>query len=97
MSRGLHVSTLMSEPEEAVNKHVARAKRVARISRQRLPDWLKTEIPKGKSYTKVKESLRGLKLATVCVLDLVNSLLWSLKTLIVSQVLASPSFFKKRC
>lgn len=34
--------------------------------RQRLPDWLKTEIPKGKSYATVKENLRGLKLHTVC-------------------------------
>ena len=35
------------------------------LCRQRLPGWLKTEIPTGKSYTKVKENLRGLKLHTV--------------------------------
>jgi lipoate synthase len=35
--------------------------------RQRLPEWLKTEIPKGKSFATVKENLRGLKLATVCM------------------------------
>ncbi|XP_064636827.1 lipoyl synthase, mitochondrial-like [Lineus longissimus] len=34
--------------------------------RLRLPPWLKTEIPAGKNYTKVKNSLRKLKLNTVC-------------------------------
>ena len=34
--------------------------------RLRLPPWLKTEIPIGKNYSKLKESLRGLKLHTVC-------------------------------
>ncbi|KAK9450766.1 uncharacterized protein V1518DRAFT_370729 [Limtongia smithiae] len=33
---------------------------------QRLPSWLKTEIPMGGSYTKIKEDLRGLNLHTVC-------------------------------
>ena len=31
----------------------------------RLPDWLKTEIPIGKNYTRLKDSLRKLKLNTV--------------------------------
>jgi lipoyl synthase len=34
--------------------------------RLRLPPWLKTEIPMGKNYSKLKETLRGLKLSTVC-------------------------------
>ena len=34
--------------------------------RLRLPPWLKTEIPMGKNYSKLKEQMRGLKLATVC-------------------------------
>ncbi|CAG0881753.1 unnamed protein product, partial [Cyprideis torosa] len=34
--------------------------------RLRLPPWLKTEIPMGKEYSKLKESLRGLNLHTVC-------------------------------
>ena len=34
--------------------------------RLRLPPWLKTQIPMGKNYSKLKEDLRGLKLATVC-------------------------------
>lgn len=32
----------------------------------RLPAWLKTPIPKGKSYHNVKKDVRELKLATVC-------------------------------
>ena len=34
--------------------------------RLRLPPWLKTQIPVGKNFAKMKEDLRGLKLATVC-------------------------------
>jgi len=34
--------------------------------RLRLPPWLKTEIPVGKNFSRLKNDLRGLKLATVC-------------------------------
>lgn len=34
--------------------------------RLRLPPWLKTTIPTGKNYSKIKSQLRELKLATVC-------------------------------
>lgn len=34
--------------------------------RLRLPPWLRQEIPMGKNYNKIKKSLRGLKLHTVC-------------------------------
>lgn len=34
--------------------------------RLRLPRWLKTEIPLGKSYTNIKSQLRNLELHTVC-------------------------------
>ena len=34
--------------------------------RLRLPPWLKTEIPIGKNYAKLKESLKSKKLSTVC-------------------------------
>lgn len=34
--------------------------------RLRLPPWLKKEIPIGAGFNKIKEQLRGLKLATVC-------------------------------
>lgn len=34
--------------------------------RVKLPTWLKTQIPKGFNFTKLKEDVRGLKLHTVC-------------------------------
>lgn len=34
--------------------------------RPRLPSFLKTSIPKGKSFSKIKNDLRGLGLHTVC-------------------------------
>lgn len=34
--------------------------------RLRLPPWLKTEIPTGKNFSKLKEQLRTLNLHTVC-------------------------------
>lgn len=34
--------------------------------RLRLPPWLRTEIPMGKNYAKLKDTLKGLKLNTVC-------------------------------
>nr|ACO12049.1 Lipoyl synthase, mitochondrial precursor [Lepeophtheirus salmonis] len=38
----------------------------AKGERLRLPPWLKTEIPMGKDFARLKRDLRGLKLATVC-------------------------------
>lgn len=35
-------------------------------ARLRLPPWLKTEIPIGKNYNKIKAQLRQLQLSTVC-------------------------------
>ena len=35
------------------------------LFRLRLPPWLKTEIPIGKNYYKLKETLRELNLSTV--------------------------------
>lgn len=34
--------------------------------RLRLPPWLKTKIPTGPNYSKLKEQLRQLNLSTVC-------------------------------
>lgn len=36
------------------------------MSRLRLPPWLKTQIPMGKNFGKIKSQLKELKLATVC-------------------------------
>ncbi|XP_071951638.1 lipoyl synthase, mitochondrial-like [Antedon mediterranea] len=41
-------------------------KREKGIKRLRLPPWLKTEIPIGNNYYKLKETLRDLNLHTVC-------------------------------
>lgn len=35
-------------------------------SRLKLPPWLKTEIPMGKNYSRIKSQLRRLQLSTVC-------------------------------
>ncbi|XP_043497280.1 lipoyl synthase, mitochondrial [Polistes fuscatus] len=35
-------------------------------TRLKLPPWLKTEIPMGKNYSKIKSQLRQLRLSTVC-------------------------------
>eukprot|EP01135_Chromosphaera_perkinsii_P004138 Nk52_evm45s270 gene=Nk52_evmTU45s270 len=37
-----------------------------KVERQRLPKWLKMNVPSGPNYNKLKKSLRNLKLATVC-------------------------------
>lgn len=34
--------------------------------RLNLPPWLKTKIPTGPDYFKLKDSLKNLKLSTVC-------------------------------
>lgn len=33
--------------------------------RTRLPEWVKTSVPKGKNFTRIKSNVRDLKLATV--------------------------------
>ena len=38
------------------------------LFRLRLPPWLKTEIPIGKNYYKLKETLRELNLSTVSII-----------------------------
>jgi len=43
-----------------------RLKREKGEDRLRLPPWLKTEIPIGKNYAELKETLSELKLSTVC-------------------------------
>lgn len=39
---------------------------IGESGRLRLPPWLKTEIPIGKNYNKIKTQLRQLQLSTVC-------------------------------
>ncbi|ORZ19429.1 hypothetical protein BCR42DRAFT_370967 [Absidia repens] len=37
-----------------------------KLKQPRLPSWLKTDIPSGQNFGKIKRDLRGLKLHTVC-------------------------------
>lgn len=47
-------------------KRTGSGPRALKSKRERLPSWLKTEIPVGGSYAKIKKKLRESKLATVC-------------------------------
>jgi len=53
-------------PREAEGGYSGKLKLEKGDKRLRLPPWLKTEIPMGKNFSKLKGDLRGLKLATVC-------------------------------
>jgi len=53
-------------PREMDNEYEGKLKLEKGDKRLRLPPWLKTEIPMGKNFSKLKKDLRGLKLATVC-------------------------------
>lgn len=54
-----------TELEEKYSKQGINLKRV-KGERLRLPPWLKTDIPVGKNYAKIKDTLSELKLSTVC-------------------------------
>ncbi|ORX90559.1 mitochondrial lipoyl synthase [Basidiobolus meristosporus CBS 931.73] len=58
-------STKLS-PEEAFELKEPGLPSGARKPKQRLPPWLKTEIPVGVNFAKIKRNLRDLKLHTVC-------------------------------
>jgi lipoyl synthase len=53
---------------EIASKYTEQGINLKRIKgeRLRLPPWLKTKIPMGKSYSELKETLSDLKLSTVC-------------------------------
>nr|XP_006814380.1 PREDICTED: lipoyl synthase, mitochondrial-like [Saccoglossus kowalevskii] len=48
------------------NSYLGKLKLEPGVKRLRLPPWLKTEIPMGSNYSKLKRQLRTLKLHTVC-------------------------------
>jgi len=52
--------------EASFQDYQGKLKREAGDKRLRLPPWLKVDIPKGKSFQKIKEGLRNSGLATVC-------------------------------
>ncbi|ORZ06876.1 hypothetical protein BCR42DRAFT_456214 [Absidia repens] len=57
-------------PTEALElrETVVEGKKVmtSKLKQPRLPSWLKTDIPSGQNFGKIKRDLRGLKLHTVC-------------------------------
>ncbi|KDN45963.1 Lipoyl synthase [Tilletiaria anomala UBC 951] len=46
--------------------HASRSVQLGRVSDTRLPSYLKTSIPTGESFKRIKKDLRGLGLSTVC-------------------------------
>lgn len=57
--------TGLKELEEKYKEQGINLKRI-KGERLRLPPWLKTEIPIGKNYAKLKDLLKNKKLSTVC-------------------------------
>ncbi|KAL2911994.1 hypothetical protein HK105_208541 [Polyrhizophydium stewartii] len=54
-------------PEEALELRTpAKLHQITKRQHVKLPEWLKTEIPAGENFKKIKQDLRGLKLHTVC-------------------------------
>lgn len=54
------------ELENSAAAEAAQPKKSTKPAYVRLPTWLKTPIPTGQNFTKLKDDLRGLKLHTVC-------------------------------
>jgi len=58
---------VLNEDKEEWNAYDGKLRRgKGESERLRLPPWLKTKIPVGENYTKLKEQLRKLNLSTVC-------------------------------
>ena len=57
---------VMDEVPLEAPKRTGSGPRTLKSKRERLPDWLKTSIPVGGTYNKIKKQLRKSKLATVC-------------------------------
>lgn len=60
-----YINSNNHELTEKYSKQGINLKRI-KGERLRLPPWLKTDIPMGKNYAKLKDTLRDLKLSTVC-------------------------------
>ncbi|CDH58810.1 lipoic acid synthetase precursor [Lichtheimia corymbifera JMRC:FSU:9682] len=64
-------STGKLSPEEALELketvvEAGKQVKTKKLKQPRLPEWLKTDIPAGGNYARIKKDLRGLKLHTVC-------------------------------
>ncbi|XP_070553953.1 LOW QUALITY PROTEIN: lipoyl synthase, mitochondrial-like [Ptychodera flava] len=66
LSEGPDLADFISADLEGSGGYTGKLKLEAGDKRLRLPPWLKTEIPMGKNYSKLKKQLRSLKLHTVC-------------------------------
>jgi lipoic acid synthetase len=63
LSKGLSLESFISDNANSYDGALKLAKGDKRL---RLPPWLKTEIPIGKNYSRIKSQLRDLRLSTVC-------------------------------
>ena len=59
---------LALDPKSVEEKYKEQGINLKRVKgeRLRLPPWLKTQIPIGKNFSQLKETLRDKKLSTVC-------------------------------
>lgn len=64
VEEALELKETVVEKEEAAA--AATSGKPAKRQRQRLPEWLKKEVPSGSNYTRIKKNLRDLNLHTVC-------------------------------
>ncbi|KAF9435921.1 hypothetical protein BGZ76_005217 [Entomortierella beljakovae] len=66
VEEALELKETVVEQQKAEAATAATGKPAKRAPKQRLPEWLKTPIPKGENYAKIKKNLRELNLHTVC-------------------------------
>ncbi|CAO3670297.1 unnamed protein product [Umbelopsis ramanniana] len=57
---------LTAEEALELKETVTGSHKARKLKQPRLPSWLKTDIPVGQNFTRIKKDLRGLKLHTVC-------------------------------
>ncbi|KAI9021397.1 hypothetical protein CLU79DRAFT_861273 [Phycomyces nitens] len=63
---GLNQKLTAEEALELRETVVGTKVKTTKLKQPRLPSWLKTDIPAGQNFGKIKKDLRGLKLHTVC-------------------------------
>ena len=66
IKQGPNLAEFMDGDGSSFQSNQEELKRAKGEGRLRLPPWLKTEIPVGKNYAQIKQTLSELKLSTVC-------------------------------
>lgn len=67
LQSGPDLFDFVNETPETLKTYNGKLKRLkGEEERLRLPPWLKTKIPTGENFSKIKEQLRDLNLHTVC-------------------------------